>query len=928
MAAKTRASAPGDDNYDARSDNKESWRSEKVKLLPSTRSVSISSQDGQPESRAKRGTYTRSVSGQSVTVVSAKGRRSSSSSPATSSDEDCTAPRHTHSTKPYTRDGYGATASDVAKGMASRGRKGSCSSFQSYNAESVRSNSSGTNLDHSSEESLSAHGAPEDPHEPTNINNANNSPAYSNSPRVPRTRQTDLLDPVPHSDTRSDSYDSRAGTKDLRSKPSPSISSNLRFGRKNKNKIKDKSPSKFDSQGKGLDSDKTRDTAKAENSRTETLSNPELSAKRSDSFEEVYDSNVNRLLETMQGSTSATPGRGQDKKPRWKDMKVRPGPTGKSPSFVFQQSLSLNEELVENARWYKSFDECTDLVVASEVVNELADNDNSTFVGIDNEMVATTSIEELLSSGCHERAQQQLSGEEGKMSPLKEDTVSDNHNTVKADLTSESGTKTNSYSKDHDAPEKKISKRPQTYLEQHATLLSRTPDREIPESIKMKLCRAGSAASDTLSVIAEASESGRDNASLTSNDRRYSHGCSDGEASDTLFRCNSGDSFTDDDRSVSLFQESVKGHEKNTMEMPDFSDAVQVRDVNIELKSCSSTLKKETDKGDFVLLIFDNNNDRGEPKISEEILERDRFEKTDSICIEKDEESTDVLEAYCGTNDSVKANMSEKCFELDDTDKADNFQEDIDNNSQGSSLVSLADSNPECYALEKATETNVTLEKFEKSSVDEGQVTAENETDTESIGGNSGGLGVKSAHLTNTYYAGDRISEDSTSSPPLASSCKGDNGLGDNGNDDNDVGNADVADDDGDDSSSSRTSAGSHGKQETLLEMALRAERENRLLERERVERAREQAERNRLEASEQRRVEDHLNSRSAAPSSKLRPGDPDNDSLTSGHLSVSSRDESLAGQGGGRGFLNRLKTRALRKGYLARKPSVTNPRK
>ena len=912
-----------------RAESKETARREKMKFLPSSRSVSMSSQDGRPEKPARRGAYSRSVGGQSVTVVPAKGKHYSSSSAASSSDEEGAGSRPALSTSSRTLDRNDETVGAVARDGAGGGRRGSCSSFVSYTAESVRSNSSATNVDPSSDESPSNHPVKEYKHTATNNNNESNKTAYSNSSSQPVDRQANLLEKSPLTKSRSDINELKPGSKDSKNKPSPSISSKFRFGRKNKAKDSEKSSERGDGEKIDADSVKSQDGAKGSKGKTGTDRNPELNAKRSNSFEEVYDSNVNRLLETMRGSTLPNTGREKDKKPRWEDVKVRPGPTGKNISFLFQQSLSLNEELAENAKWYNSCDDSENWVGGSEFLDKFTDKSLS----IDDIDVAkSTSGEGLLSPWLHKRPQQQLSREEGKMaSTSSESNKTATHDEADKQKASSSvlATRIDVERKDtigdiqrkHDGvQQRKKPVPPQTYSEQHAALISRTPDREIPESLKLKLCRAGSAASDTLSIIHETSESGRDDNSLSSNDKGNSGVIScEEDSDDTLFGCESRHSLSDDEKPVSLFQDTIEEGERGKTELSEnIPSTLQMDERNLQKSDSSFAGTEKRLKEDLVLLVFDGMDDREENKIPEKILDLDFMKKTNTYSYNNEETDTQHVLAsrVCeAANNSTDTEMLENISELENIDKTD-YYEKYDN-SQGSSVFSLADSNPECFVLENVAPSQATTEKIDRLS--DLRVDIDVEPKSEDIGKRGLEEETTGVNRTSAWSSDTSDSEGKVKtlkvSPPLANSCSVDGSLQGYDNDGDVVDNAGAADEDGDDSSSSRTSADSGGQKETLLKMALRAERENHLLQRERAERAREQEERRRLEAAEK-----------GLPLPPTKPRrDPDNDSLTSGHLSISSRDESSTGQGGS-GFFSRLKTRARRKGYPRSKPSVTKP--
>ncbi|GFS05737.1 hypothetical protein ElyMa_004689100 [Elysia marginata] len=938
VAAKARAQAAAEDNYDMRSDSKEAWRREKVKLLPSTRSVSMSSQDGQPETRPRRESHTRTVGGQSVTVIPAKGKTYSSSSLASSSDEEeSREPRLSRSTKSLTQESNKTKAKGEPPVGALEGRRDSCSSFVSYTAESVRSNSSATNIDPSSDDSLSNHRLHEYQHTPR-TGNIGMKPAYSQSSLHSRGSHSSLHSKDTQADSRDfrqqkptethdDRKDTKPGSKDLNYKPSPSISSKFRFGRKNKSKENEVPPTKDSNQKTAASNSKGKDKAKGGKSKISAGKNPEPDAKRSDSFEEVYDSNVNRLLETMKGSTMPNLGRGKEKKPRWEDVKAKPGPTGKSTSLMFQQSLSLSEELAENAKWYRmsddNDDDNLDFVVENKFFDRVAEN-NLPDVDIDDNFVAkATRVEGLLSLRCHQRTEQQLSGEEGNMASKStqpqemevyaEETrkeapqttslvgSSDNLIGLKTAAVTKVNTETHDLieSKQESVEQKNPEVRSLNYFEQHAVLLSRTPDWEIPESMKIKLCRAGSTASDTLSVIQEASESDRGNVSVSSNDQDLTSVSSEEDNSDdTLFGCVSDDSLSDDTRPDSLSHRDaniLRGSRET--KVGNVLEAQETHDVN-----CTSIVpNKKLATEDSVLLVFDDIDDgSGDKKeISETNLELDSVKKNYNDN-ETSEEVTTESFTKCSLRvscDKDEATILEDRPELDNDVEAQKYQrEDI---SQKGSLVSLADSNPECDVLESSEE----LDKV-----------SQEDTKNELV------LGAEGVTTLRAETEESDMLYPTCASPPLASSCSVDNSPEGSLNNDDVVDSAEAADDDGDDSNSSHTSAGSGGRKETLLQMALRVEKENRLLEKERAERAKEKEERRKLEAAAQRDDMDHL-----TPPSKLRR-DPDNDSLTSGHLSISSRDE--AGQSGGGGFFSRLKNRSRRKGYPSRNNSVTKPRK
>ncbi|RUS90850.1 hypothetical protein EGW08_001357 [Elysia chlorotica] len=950
VAAKARASAPGADNYDLSS-------ADSKKFQPATRSVSMSSQDGLPEKPARRGSYTRTLGGQSVTVVPAKGKHDSSSSEAFSDDDDDESggSRHTLHAHPRPHD----RSSDTVRawGGKSEGRRGSASSYVSYTAESVRSNSSPTNVDPSSDENLNhnhvvvcQHTATHNNNE-SSIHNKNKSSKTSSVPpsRQPTDKQADLPDKKSLTKSRNDINTLKPEKNDVKNKPSPSISSKFRWGRKKKIKDNEKPSERDNGHKSDVDSVRSLDAAKTKKGKAGADKTPDLSTRRSNSFEEVYDSNVNRLLETMKGSTLPNPGRGEDKKPQWEDVKVRPGPTGKNVnSFLFQHSLSLSEELAENSKWYKSCDDSENWVEESEF-NNLTDKEERCSLGTYDSVVAkSTSVEKLLSPSLHERPQQQqqqqqLSREEEGNTALHSTESYNNNSAVdiiagfegacsSVNITGTDVEKSfaaeDTYTKQDISKHRKPPVRPQTYAEQHAALVSRNPDWDIPESLKSKLCRAGSAASDTLSIIHETSESGRDQNAWSGNERRNSGVISsDEDSDDTLFGCVSEGSFSDDERLAYLSQDAVEDSERGKIEAPEIDQrSLHMIDLNLPEKDSCFASSTEISKfnEDLVLLVFDEKNNIGEDELSETIVDLELEKETYlNKSYETDNEHAHV-EIICESSRNTKGpKMLQSHVEQDIIDNLD-FHERFDN-SQESSAVSLADSNPECFVLEKTNLSETTSEELYKLS-DMG-IGTNVEPESEYIGNSAPDVMTLDVNRATSRYIDNFDSDGKLATPeegpPLASSCQDASHIQDNGNHGEVVNNAGTAVEDGDDSSSSHTSAGSGGKKETLLKLALQAEQENHLLQRERAERARENAERRRLEEAERGGAdskEDHL-----APPSKPRR-EPDNDSLTSGHLSLSSRDESSTTGQGGSGFFSRLKTRARRKGYPPRKPSATKP--
>ncbi|GFO12362.1 zonadhesin [Plakobranchus ocellatus] len=549
-AAKARASASASDDSHDNDDRKENSRREKVKLLPSTRSASL----GQPELPAAQ--QTSYPHGQTAKAAPGKGKAYSSSSPGFSSDDDCnqSQPEKTRAlSQDATREGGAMGGVRGGVGLNRKDSGSGSSSLVSYTAESVRSNSSATNVDPSSDDSFSNHSMhdelqrqqkhkqqqqPQLQLEPTNTD-----PVNPHSPHLPSKKQGHLHESHPHTAPSAPTDNPPTGPSLPAKSKASALASKLRFGRKTKDVAKSSNAN---------ENQKKNKSGGAEGKKVEVGKSGDLSAKRSDNFEEVYNSNVERLLETMTGLPA--PRSSKAGKIRLKDLKLKPGPTGKNSPFLLQQSLSLSDELADNAGFFDSEE-----WVEFELDEGSRGQENETALTVDcsadedvvNECVR---VEELLSPSQRELGQrQQLSLEEGEPCRASVSTPETEEGTAtpvsERRLEREAGTKAKNItemsctSPEPDYEEwRKTAPQVKPYVQQHAALISRTPDWEIPESVKARLSRADSSASDSLSVIQETPESGQDELPSGSDDNDHRGA----ESDDTLYGYNSEDDFSDD----------------------------------------------------------------------------------------------------------------------------------------------------------------------------------------------------------------------------------------------------------------------------------------------------------------------------------------------------------------------------------------------